>query len=230
MTRLLVSVRSLAEARTALAAGVDLIDLKEPGHGSLGAVAPATAAEVAGALAGRVALSMALGELSSCDCESAAMVPRGISFAKLGLAGCATNKHWPRDWARVLERLPQGTVPVGVIYVDWRHAQAPHPDAVLDHARALACRAVLLDTYDKSGGELVFHCSDDELARLVTAIRQAGMLSVLAGSLTKTAAARVLVHRPDYIAVRGAVCRGSRNGTLDVDLVGEWVELLHRAE
>ncbi|MEX0712176.1 MAG: (5-formylfuran-3-yl)methyl phosphate synthase, partial [Pirellulales bacterium] len=46
MTKLLVSVRSLAEARLALAAGVDLIDLKEPARGSLGALDPAVARQI----------------------------------------------------------------------------------------------------------------------------------------------------------------------------------------
>ncbi len=41
MTRLLVSVRSAAEAEIALSAGADLIDVKEPSRGSLGAADPA---------------------------------------------------------------------------------------------------------------------------------------------------------------------------------------------
>ena len=63
MTRLLVSVRSADEARTALAAGVDLIDVKEPARGSLGAASPGVVADVVGAVAGRVPVSAALGEL-----------------------------------------------------------------------------------------------------------------------------------------------------------------------
>ena len=38
--RLLVSVRSAAEARAALSGGADIIDAKEPSLGSLGAVGP----------------------------------------------------------------------------------------------------------------------------------------------------------------------------------------------
>lgn len=44
---LLASVRSVDEARVALAAGVDVIDLKEPSAGALGAVTPAVARAVA---------------------------------------------------------------------------------------------------------------------------------------------------------------------------------------
>ena len=40
--RLLVSVVDAAEARLAVAGGVDIVDVKNPAEGSLGAPAPAT--------------------------------------------------------------------------------------------------------------------------------------------------------------------------------------------
>ena len=54
MTRLLVSVRSAAEARTALAGGADVIDVKEPAHGSLGRASTEVIREVIDAVAGCV--------------------------------------------------------------------------------------------------------------------------------------------------------------------------------
>src|SRR3712207_1522808 len=44
--RLLVSVRSAAEAGTALEGGADIVDAKEPARGPLGAVDPVTIAEI----------------------------------------------------------------------------------------------------------------------------------------------------------------------------------------
>ena len=44
--QLLVSVRSAAEVGPALSGGADIIDAKEPDRGSLGAVSPATLAEI----------------------------------------------------------------------------------------------------------------------------------------------------------------------------------------
>src|SRR5712691_8352699 len=41
MTKFLASVRDVSEAEIALAAGADIIDLKEPARGALGAVEPA---------------------------------------------------------------------------------------------------------------------------------------------------------------------------------------------
>src|SRR5262245_15500947 len=62
MTRLLVSVRSAVEARTALDGGADIIDIKEPSHGSLGRANDRTIQEIIGVVKGRRLVSVALGE------------------------------------------------------------------------------------------------------------------------------------------------------------------------
>ncbi|MEX0885938.1 MAG: (5-formylfuran-3-yl)methyl phosphate synthase, partial [Phycisphaeraceae bacterium] len=43
---LLVSVRNVAEARAAMAGGADVIDIKEPAAGALGAASPTTIQQV----------------------------------------------------------------------------------------------------------------------------------------------------------------------------------------
>ncbi len=57
MTLFLASVRDAAEAEMAIGAGADIIDLKDPGQGALGALAPDTIAacvrRVAGTRAGQ---------------------------------------------------------------------------------------------------------------------------------------------------------------------------------
>ena len=233
MTRLLVSVRSVAEARQALAAEVDLIDFKEPRRGSLGPVDGQLAAEMVLAIGGRAPVSMACGELASFASEapdpSAALwrhPPAGVAYAKLGLAGCAAQADWVRLWADWTAGLPAGASPVAVAYADWRRAASPPPDEVLRHASALGCRAVLVDTFDKSAGDLLRHFDAEALRRHVGEVRRRGMLSVLAGSLSWTSLTVVLAARPNYVAVRGAVCSGSRETALDAGLVRQWVERL----
>lgn len=232
MTRLLVSVRSVVEAREALEAGVDLIDLKEPARGSLGPVDAQTIADVVAAIGGRAPLSAAAGELRDIDnAEPGATcslqhLPDGIAYAKLGLAGCAGWADWPRRWAQWIERLPETVAPVAVVYADWREAAAPAPEEILTHAAALGCRAVLIDTAGKSHGDLLHHFPRAELRRFAAEIRGAGLLSVLAGSLSWESLASVLDLQPDYVAVRGAVCCGDRTGALDARRVRQWVERL----
>lgn len=215
MTGLLVSVRSVDEAREALQGGADLVDLKEPMRGPLGAVEAEVMAQVLRLVAGRLPVSAALGELLDIDVAAPGVLPAGLAFAKLGMAGCAARARWPEAWARALHLLPRGTRPVAVVYADWPAALAPPPREVLQHARAVGCRGVLIDTFDKSAGSLLDHWTTAALADFLGEIRAAGLFSVLAGSLSCETIPRVLALAPRYIGVRGAACRGPRWSPID---------------
>jgi uncharacterized protein (UPF0264 family) len=219
MTRLLVSVRNADEARAALEAGVDLIDLKEPGRGPLGAVDRAVVEAVSEFVDGRVPTSAALGELINWDPRVAAALPRGLELAKVGLAGCAEFADWPKHWETALAQLPTWVGSVAVVYADRHAARAPNALEVLDHGVRLGCRAVLVDTFDKSGPGLIDCWSPAKLRRFVTRVQQAGLWAVLAGSIRLAHLPQMMATRPDWIAVRGAVCRPSRDGRLDPALV-----------
>jgi (5-formylfuran-3-yl)methyl phosphate synthase len=230
MTRLLVSVRDAIEARIALDAGADLIDLKEPARGPLGAVDAAVAADCLRIVDGRVRVSLALGELLDFDATKGSSTPRGAAFVKLGLAGCAECADWPGRWVAARARFAAGADAVAVVYADWRAAAAPTPEEVLDQVSATertgglgldcrACRAVLVDTFDKAGGGLLEQWTLDELSRFARRVRQTGMLLVLAGSLDHKSIEKLLPLDPDYVGVRGAACVGGRVGQLDGDRV-----------
>src|SRR6266478_5781453 len=89
---LLVSVRSPAEAEAALRGGAALIDVKEPGRGSLGRAEDAVIAAVIAAVAARRPVSAALGELM--EEGSQPFSGPGLSFVKWGLAGAAAVGDW----------------------------------------------------------------------------------------------------------------------------------------
>ena len=234
MTRLLVSVRDLAEARLAQSAGADLIDLKEPRRGPLGRVDPAIVRGVVGELQGSVPLSAALGELPEWESfhgklrrgELAIESTRGLSFVKLGLAGCAARPEWPRLWREALAQLPVGPRHVAVVYADAAAAGSPPAEEILRHAAALGCVAVLVDTWDKTGPGLVELWPRRVIEDFVGAVHAQGMLIVLAGRLTADDVGRVAALGPDYVAVRGAACGGPRDGALDGDKVSRLVALL----
>ena len=63
VTRFLASVRDEGEAALALAAGADIIDLKDPDNGALGAVAPPTMKACLTRIAGRAPVSATVGDL-----------------------------------------------------------------------------------------------------------------------------------------------------------------------
>lgn len=219
MPRLLISVRNAAEAADALAAGADLIDVKEPHRGALGAAEPETIRAVLAAVDGRVPTSIALGELSEGNrVPDTKHLP---TFAKFGLSGAAHDADWRAQFERAIAELPSGVQPVAVAYVDWREAAAPAPREVLDIAIGLSCRGLLLDTFGKTGGSLTSHVNVAELGELLSRARQAGLITVLAGGLQLHELEVLAALEPDYFGFRGAVCRGGRESTLNPERVRE---------
>ena len=201
MTKLLVSVRDAAEARAALDAGADLIDVKEPRRGPLGSADPTTIAAVLDAVAGRVPVSAALGELLDWHDTAAHDTLSGLAFAKFGLSSCAKQSSWEAAWRRAIGRLPRGVRGVAVVYADWQRAAAPTPQAVLANAEAVGCSAVLVDTFDKAGGSLLRHWSLAEVERFVSAAHTRGLLAVVAGGLDSMSVGQVATVQCDYVGV-----------------------------
>lgn len=263
MTGLLVSVRDAGEATAALAGGADLIDVKEPLAGSLGAASPDAVAGVVQAVAGRRPTSIALGELrdnASWSSYAARLTPSILpKFVKFGLAGCwpPPDKSMPTQshghgtqrsplahcqadlltretesllglWRAALAPLPVSIGAVAVVYADWQVAESPPPEIVLLGARELKCHAMLVDTFDKRGPGLLGVWSSAQLADCVRAARDAGLLVVLGGKIREEHLDRLMSLEPDFIAVRGAVCRGDRSGTLDPRRIEEFRARLMR--
>jgi uncharacterized protein (UPF0264 family) len=218
MTRLLVSVRSAAEAHSALVGGCDLLDAKEPSAGPLGAVSPAVLADIL-AVAGDHPVSAALGELPAEG--PLPLAPPQLCFIKVGLA------HWAgRNWrARLAEvRSPRLVV---AAYADHVRAEAPPPEEVLEAAIALRLAAFLLDTAIKDGRTLPEWVSPARLGDLIARAHAAGLPVALAGSLTAERMADLAHLAPDWFAVRGAACDGGRDGVVTVERVRALVTLLH---
>ena len=128
---------------------------------------------------------------------------------------------WERGAGRPVECLSAGTQAVVVAYADAERAGAPPVDDVV----AFACRrawparqhVLLVDTFDKSPAPetagrrptLLDWLSVQDIVQLCQRCRAAGVSVALAGSLGAEEIRRLLPARPDWFAVRGAVCTGS---------------------
>jgi uncharacterized protein (UPF0264 family) len=211
--RLLVSVRNSAEAKIALDAGVDILDIKEPARGSLGNAEPATIHQIE-QLARRhspsVPVSVACGEV--IDFPLSEPIPTaGVSFLKLGLAGLRGRRNWVSDWQDAKSQISTSgeadpaSAWIAVAYVD-DQAQAPPADEVLTAAIETKCRGLLFDTFGKNGQNLFDCIPQKKLRVLIAEAQQQGLLCALAGNLRLTDLERVRELHADIVAVRTAAC------------------------
>jgi uncharacterized protein (UPF0264 family) len=224
-TGLLVSVRNSVEAIEALSGGAEVIDVKEPNRGPLGAADGETIADVIRTVGGRVPVTAAMGELADypeSNPSTRLAIPLGVSLYKVGLAGCRDVANWSLRWRRtnVASSPDQSAArPVAVVYADWRAAHAPEPEEVLALAVDNGCPVLLIDTWNKSAGSLFDYWPSSRLEVFMDRVRSERVAVVLAGSLAGPNFDLALKLRPDLVAVRTAACEGGRHGTVQADRV-----------
>ena len=178
--RLLVSVVSAVEARRALAGGADIIDVKDPGEGALGAPAPRVLSEVARAVGGAAPISVALGDLPDLP-HTAALAARGAAecgagYVKVGLRGVHELDRAVAMMRAVLDAVGSGVAVIAAAYAD---ADALDPPALAPAwlpalVERTGIAGALVDTFVKDGRGLYGWLSESELGDFVARTRRAG--------------------------------------------------------
>jgi uncharacterized protein (UPF0264 family) len=210
-TGLLASVATLDEAGLAVGLGADIVDLKDPARGALGAWAMPDLGRAVALWGGSAVLSATTGDLPMQPVvlagAAAAVAASGVTLVKVGFFAGGDHAACARGLAPLAGR---GVRLVAVLMADQR------PDLRLIEILAEAGFAgAMLDTADKRTGGLRQHLADGELARFVDGARASGLMTGLAGSLQAADIPPLLALRPDYLGFRGALCRGGRDGALD---------------
>ena len=222
--RLLVSVMDAAEAVRAVGAGADIVDLKDPAEGSLGAPRPATVRRVRRAVRAGVPVSVAIGDLPHLP-GTAALAARGAAecgaaFVKVGLWGSSSEEEAVallRAVREAVDDLPGVAVIAGAYADAARMPSRPLPPRLIARVAAEAGVAgCLVDTGVKDGRGLLHWLAPEAIAGLADEARAAGLLFAVAGSLAADDIAAVRALGPDIVGVRSAACRdGRRDGPLD---------------
>jgi dihydroneopterin aldolase len=227
---MLASVRNLDEGLTALRLGADLIDLKEPSRGALGALDHAAVRVMVQAVAGRRPVSATVGDQPEMEPQAMVaaveqMTATGVNYIKIGIFAHQNAL----TCIRALADLSRTNRLIAVVMADepWTFGSAS-PDAAphLDPMRLLITASesgfagAMLDTGKKDGRTLRDWRGPGELAQFVSAAKDLGLLTGLAGSLNANDIAPLLALAPDYLGFRGALCRrGARTELLDADAV-----------
>lgn len=222
---LLISVRTVQEARIAAAAGVDVIDLKEPAAGALGACQPEIWQTCVAAVAFRGHWSVALGEATAAI-ALASHVPPQFRFAKAGPAGIGQAAQLLHLWQTLAGILSQNTELVPVAYADFRQANCLSPETIMTAASQFAANTILLDTFGKMGRSSIDILGHQRLTDLIAQCQALKLNLVLAGSLAADDIPKLVELGVKQVGVRGCVCVGGRNGEIAPPLVKQLVAKL----
>jgi uncharacterized protein (UPF0264 family) len=221
--RLLVSVVSAAEARLAVAGGADIIDVKDPREGALGAPAPSVLSDIVRAVGPAAPVSVALGDMPDLP-HTAALAARGAAltgadYVKVGLRGVNDLDRATAVMSAVQDAVGPQTAVIAAAYADAGALDPPalSPALLPELVQRAGISGALVDTCVKDGRGLYGWLTESEVADLIARTRAAGASFAVAGQLTLDELCRVAA---DIVGVRSAVCRdGDRTGELDPELV-----------
>jgi dihydroneopterin aldolase len=224
MTLMLASVTSPAEAEAVWAGGADIIDVKDPAKGALGALDVDVAAGIVRSVGKRKPVSAAagssLGEPGAVVDAVAAMAATGVDYVKVGFSPGKSGA----DCVRALGPQASNIKLVGVLFADCT------PD--LDMLALMANNnftGAMLDTAKKGAGRLLDHMGVAALDHFIGRCRENGLTPGLAGSLEAPDVPRLLPLQPDYLGFRGSLCQGrAREAAIDAASVQMIRDLIPR--
>ena len=230
--KLLVSVRSVDEAATVLAAGANIIDAKEPSAGALGAVELHVFARIHAIVGERCPLSAALGDVTDpagVERLASSFVGSGAQIVKVGFGGVSSRAR-VRELIEATVSGSDGASVVAVAYADAGAGGSVDAGRLIEVVARAGAKGMLIDTADKAGPGLTALWSDDELSSWMARVHEAGLFVAAAGRLRAQDLRRVAESGADVAGVRGAACDGGRNGRVSRELVERLVNHVRDAD
>jgi hypothetical protein len=219
--QLLVSPSTIDEAKRSVAA--DIIDVKKPSEGSLGANFPWIIREIK--TLSTKPLSAAIGDFdykpggASLAAYGAACA--GADYVKIGLAFSGQEKA--RDVISAVVRAVKDEYPekyvVIAAYSDYQRMHSISPFEMAPIAAACGADVAMVDTGVKDRQSTFAFMDEDTLRSFTERNKELGLRTALAGALTFEDIDALRRINPDIIGVRGMVCGGDRNATVREDLI-----------
>ena len=212
--KLLVSVVDKTEALDSIKGGADIIDVKNPKEGSLGANFPRVIRQVKEVMPKNLELSATIGDLpnlpGTASLAALGAAVSGVDYVKVGLFGVKTSDEATTLMTEVVKAVKEYDSSLKTIasgYADFRSVGCVSPLELPIVAHNAEADGILVDVHIKNGKDNLFSfLNDEQLKEFVTQTHNHNLLAALAGSLDTQDIQRVHNLGADIIGVRGAVC------------------------
>ena len=233
--RLLVSPMNMEEAQAALAGGADILDVKNPKEGSLGANFPWVIRSVADLSGGRVPVSATIGDLDfkpgTASLAALGAASSGADYVKAGLLGVKTEGQ-AEEMLKAIVRAVKDFDPekkvVASGYSDCSRVGSISPILLPAAASRAGADVVMVDTAIKDGKPTFDFMREKDLAEFIELGHSFGLEVALAGSIGFAHLEALVRLQPDIIGVRGIVCGGDRRSAVKEELVVKVKDMLSR--
>jgi len=225
--KLLVSPINLEEAKAASLGGADIIDVKNPKEGSLGANFPWMIRSIKEVIGSRE-ISATIGDFNykpgTASLAALGAAVAGAEYIKVGLYDIQTReqaRYLLENVVRAVKEYSKTKKVVGAGYADHKRINSISPLLLPGIAREVSLDVVMIDTGIKDGRSTFEFMTMEELKTFVSEARSLGLLTALAGTIKFSDLDSLHRISPDIVGVRGCVCGGDRNSTIKRELVAQ---------
>jgi hypothetical protein len=219
--QLLVSPRDIPEARKSLTA--DIIDVKKPSEGSLGANFPWVIREIKSLSTKPV--SAAIGDFDykpgGASLAAYGAACSGADYIKVGLMFDGIDKASDLIESvvkAVKDEFPKKRVVISA-YSDYLRLGSISPFDMAPLVREAGADLAMIDTGIKDGKSTFDFMDEATLTRFTWKNHDLGIGTAIAGALKMEDIPMLKRINPDIIGVRGMVCGGDRNASIREELV-----------
>ncbi len=236
--KLLVSPQNAQEAAEAIAGGAEIIDVKNPSEGPLGANFPWVIKQIRELTPKNLQVSCTIGEAPSIPASIAlaayGAASLGVDYVKVGLYGTKTLQNAVTLLHNVSRAVKDCNPKIKVVaagYADFQRAQSIDPLLVPQAAAEAKVEVAMLDTAVKDGKRLFDFLTNEQLSKFVGLAHKKGLEAALAGSLLKQDLPAIYDFGADIAGVRGAACSNSNRvtGHITKEKVRELAEIIEQA-
>ncbi len=234
--KVLVSPMSVEEAIESLEGGADIIDVKNPAEGSLGANFPWVIRSIKEIVEKHNRLlSATIGDLDfkpgTASLAALGAVVAGADYVKVGLYGVRSEEQvyeMMKNVVRAVKDYNPSAMVVAAGYADHSRINSISPLSIAEPAYKAGCDGIMVDTAIKDGKNLFEFMTDETIERFVKSAHDRGMFCALAGSLSWNHISILKELNPDIIGVRTMVCENGRNSMIRSHLVAKLMTSLRQ--
>ncbi|HXY87844.1 MAG TPA: (5-formylfuran-3-yl)methyl phosphate synthase [Candidatus Acidoferrales bacterium] len=226
--KILISPKNEAEAVEAVNGGADIIDVKNPSEGSLGANFPWVIKRIREIVPRSIDISATLGDFphlpGSASLAALGAAVSGTNYIKIGLLGSKTFDNALFLMENVTKAVKDYDPLIKVVvagYADHERANTLDPMILPHIAERSGCDLIMVDTLIKDGKRL-FDFMDVKACRSFVERGHAyGLQVALAGSVKKEDVSTLTELGADVVGIRGAACSGGDRfgGTIKAEYV-----------
>ncbi len=232
---LLISPINTEEALEAIEGGADIIDVKNPKEGSLGANFPWVIRSIRELTPEDMLVSATLGDVpykpGTVSLAAAGAVVSGADYIKVGLYG---TKNYSQalevmeNVVRTVKDYNEDLLVVASGYADAHRIGAVNPMEIPRVAADSGADLAMLDTAVKDGKTLFDFMDEEAMSKFTGETHDCGLKNALAGSIKKEQLKLLSELGCDVVGVRGAACTGGdrNNGTIHRSAVSNLKEMM----